>query len=189
MRRPAFTLIEIMVVVVVVAILSAMAIPSMVGSQRRAELRTQSDRLVETLRYARRMAVLQGRTLRVVLVVEDPEQARRSSYHLEVATTDLDEPQAFQKATGGSVKPAVLPDTVRLEGVEVTLDQYAASPEGFGQRSAIHFRPDGSADAALLSLGNGQQSQRIVVDATSGRVTRLTDPDAVPPAVREDLDA
>ena len=59
MHRPAFTLIEIMVVVLVIGILSTFAIPQFLGSQRTsAELNTAADDLVTTLRYLQRRAVV-----------------------------------------------------------------------------------------------------------------------------------
>ncbi len=187
-RPRGFTLIEIMVVVVIIGILSAAAVPSMVDSYRRATLRTEVDQLIHTLRYAQRMAVVKGRSLRVVIVVDDVEADGRSTYRLELASEDLDQPEPYVKANGGAVKPVTLPAELRFRDVTIDAGEYVLSAANSGLSYALRFFADGSADAVLLQLGDGVSTQTIWVEASTGHVGRLSE-DQPPPPPREDLDA
>lgn len=184
MPRHAFTLIEIMVVVAIIAVLSAMAVPSLMGSYRKAELADQTQQLYDAARYTQRMAVVKQRTLRLVLVLQDPEHDGRSSYHIELASTDLDEPEAYTKANGGSVKPTVFPETLRL--LDVKLGNGEAE---WSDTLAVRFFADGSADGAVIQLGDDQRVRSIVIDAATGRVESVPRRVEAPPNLREDLDA
>ena len=57
-RRSAFTLIELLLVVVIMLLGAAMTVPSFVRSYRGAKLRTSARTIVMSHRYARGMAVL-----------------------------------------------------------------------------------------------------------------------------------
>ena len=57
-RRRAFTLVELLLVVVIVAITAAVAMPSLVESIRWHRLRAASHTLVTIARYSRSMAIL-----------------------------------------------------------------------------------------------------------------------------------
>ncbi|MEM1027829.1 MAG: hypothetical protein AAGJ38_07075, partial [Planctomycetota bacterium] len=179
------TLIEIMVVVAIIAVLSAMIAPSLMGSFQQATLRSETQRLYDTARYVQRMAVVRQRTIRLVLNPEDPEHDGRSSYHLELATTSLDEPETYSRVNSGSVKPVVLPESVKL--VDIKLD--AGEFESYGDEIALRFFPDGSADGAVIQIGDDQRVRSIIVEPTTGRVESIPQRVDVMPGLREDLDA
>lgn len=185
MSSRAFTLIEIMVVVAIIAVLSAMMVPSLMGSYQKATLRSETQRLFDTARYVQRMAVVKQRTIRLVLVVEDPENEGRSSYHLELATTDLDEPETYTRVNGGAVKPVVLPEGLRLIDVQLSAGEY----ESVGGEIALRFFADGSADGAVILLGDDQRVRSIIVEPTTGRIESVPQRVDTMPGLREDLDA
>ena len=190
MSRRGFTLIEIMVVVLVIAVLSALTLPSLSGSYQRAALQSAADDLAQTLRYARRVAVLRGQTLRLVVVPEDAEHDGRSSYHLEIETTELDAEETFVRTEGGAVKPSVLPAEllIAVEPRENTGSDTASLDAGDG-RFHLRFFPDGTADESLIHLTDGHANRQILVDGVNGRVTPLLPDRPPPPPSREDLDA
>ncbi|MEM9418800.1 MAG: prepilin-type N-terminal cleavage/methylation domain-containing protein [Planctomycetota bacterium] len=185
MHRQAFTLIEIMVAVSIIAVLSAMMVPSLMGSQRKATLRSEAQRLYDTARYVQRMAVVKQQTLRLVLVLEDPEHDGRSSYHLELATTDLDEPETYSRVEGGAVKPVVLPEGVQLLDVLRDIGGY----EVLAGEISLRFFADGSADGAVILIGDDQEVRSIIVEPMTGRVELVPQRVETMPSLREDLDA
>lgn len=185
-RKPrAFTLIEIMVVVAIIAVLSAMVVPSLMGSYDKSTLQSESQRLFDTARYVQRMAVVKQRTIRLVLVPEDPEHDGRSSFHLELATTDLDEPETYSRVNGGAVKPVVLPEKVRLVDVQLNAGEFESATDEI----ALRFFPDGSSDGAVILIGDDQRVRSVIVEPTTGRVELVNERVETMPGLREDLDA
>ncbi|MBB6429895.1 pilus assembly FimT family protein [Algisphaera agarilytica] len=185
MHRRAFTLIEIMVAVAIIAVLSAMMLPSLMGSRDKATLRSETQRLYDTARYVQRMAVVKQRTLRLVMLPEDPEHDGRSSYHLELATTDLDEPETYSRVEGGAVKPVVLPEGVKLLDVLRDVGEF----EVFTGEIALSFYADGSADGAVIHIGDEQSVRSIIIEPMTGRIESVPERVETMPSLREDLDA
>jgi len=66
-RNQGWTLIEMAVVAVIAGILSALAIPSMVGMQGRSELRDATNQIKSALQEAQRSAIKSGRRCRVLV--------------------------------------------------------------------------------------------------------------------------
>jgi prepilin-type N-terminal cleavage/methylation domain-containing protein len=69
-RRAGFTLIEIMVVVGIVALFAAMAVPSWLAYQRNAQLRTAARTVSNAFSYARAHALATGNRHNVVFAVD-----------------------------------------------------------------------------------------------------------------------
>ena len=59
--RPAFSMIEILLVIAVVGILSAVALPSMSKARSRAELTSATNRFMRTVGVARQAAIMRGK--------------------------------------------------------------------------------------------------------------------------------
>lgn len=174
-----------MVAVAIIAVLSAMMLPSLMGSRDKAALRSEAQRLYDAVRYVQRMAVVKQRTLRLVLVPEDPEQDGRSSYHLELATTDLDEPETYSRVESGAVKPVVLPEGLQLIDVLRDVGEF----ETFTGEIALRFFADGSADGAVILIGDDRAVRSIIVEPMTGRVEIVPQRVETMPSLREDLDA
>ena len=59
--RPAFSMVEILVVMAVIGILSAVALPSFTRARARAELNSATNRFSRTVGVARQAAIMRGR--------------------------------------------------------------------------------------------------------------------------------
>ena len=59
--RPAFSMVEIMIVIAVIGILSAVALPSFTRARARAELTSATNRFQRTVGVARQAAIMRGR--------------------------------------------------------------------------------------------------------------------------------
>ena len=167
-KPSAFTLIELMVVLALIAILSAVLLPEMRGSLEEVQLRSSARKLAEACDVAFSRSVATGRTLRLewdrtagkFRVIHDPEESRPRTGS---STEDrADGPIDFPGATG-SIDPRITVDLHRLSagsgngnasdgprgGAPAGMDSRVATG---GAATAIEFRPDGTADASEFVL-------------------------------------
>lgn len=66
-------MVELMIVVVIIGIITAVTLPSLVGSIRGQKLRAASSTVVKAGRYARSMAVMRQKDVRLVAIPGDTE--------------------------------------------------------------------------------------------------------------------
>ena len=111
-HRKGFSLIELMLVVAVIGIASAVTLPSFYRSLRGNRLRTAGRAVVIAGRYARSMAVMKQQVMVVEFNLTRSEISVRPA-RAEAAASDSDD--AF---TSPSMTPAVLTDEVSSEDVE-----------------------------------------------------------------------
>lgn len=164
----AFTLIELMVVLALIGILSAVLLPEMRGSLQEVQLRSSARKLAEACDLAFSQSVATGRTLRLewdrtagkYRVIHDPEESRpRAGSGTEArANGPVDFPGA-----AGTIDPRITVDLHRLgagSGNGIGTDgRRGGIPTGMDSRvatgasaTAIEFRPDGTADASEFVL-------------------------------------
>ncbi len=182
-RQPGFTLVELIVVIVVIALLTALAVPSLDATMQRASLRTQARELFDTARYTQRMATIKRRTIRLVLVPEDAQWKGRSSYRIEVMSEDVDAEQTYLSLTGGPIKPTIIVEPVRIVGVDVVTGDPA------DETLAVRFHADGTADGAIIRMQGAGLTHCIVIEPMTGRAELVEDTVTSLPSLREDLDA
>jgi type II secretion system protein H len=181
MSRRGFTLIELMVVVLLIAVLSTLALPQLGGVWSNTQLNAAADDLTRAARFAQRMAVSTQRSLRLVVVEQDPETGR-SAFRVEVESTDLESPEAYAEISGRLGRNTLLPDSVRIA------DVLLAEQEPLDPTTAVTFRPDGTADATVIQLLSNDRVVSIMIEPNRGRVQRVDEPVQQLPNAREDLD-
>ncbi|HZV33519.1 MAG TPA: GspH/FimT family pseudopilin [Verrucomicrobiae bacterium] len=146
-RRGAFTLIEIMVVMVLIGIMSAMVIPEMRGTFEDALLRSTARELMGVIELASSRAISMNQTLRVTL---DPLSGR---YEIERLKRDgLAEdfvPLADVPHSSGQLDKRIAiqihnSDEISANAGNETQSQ-VSTPE-------LVFNPDGTAQEALILL-------------------------------------
>ncbi len=179
MKRQAFTLIELMVVVAVIAVLAGMAITSFGGSLDNARLESSVDRLHAQMRYAHRYAVMHQCVCRVVFVLDDSDAG--PGYQIEVESTDPDSQDTYVAIRSGVGKPVQLSGKVRF--AEVMID----NSTDIGQY-IITFQPTGEATAAAIQLTDGKRTWSVVVEPNTGRSRIVEQAVSQMPNLREDLD-
>ena len=184
--RRAFTLIELLLVVVIMLLASAIAVPSFVRSYRGAKLRTSARAVVMSHRYARGTAVLKQVEVAVlydakkntieIVSVTDPAAARDHDQVAEErarAAADL----AKVTAAGGAEPPprpagAVASELVRrlAEGVSiVNFESEKVEQEKDGLYWVNYYR-NGMCDPYSLELRDEYNKAAVVtVDPLSGK--------------------
>lgn len=173
-----FTLVELMVVVAVVAVLSMLVAPQMMGARASAELRQAARDLYTSAQWARHRAVMRGETCRLVLVEEGERRVIR------IESSEDPETVAFAVLQEGPLRPVVLPVGVRFGQVMIEPTAREVS-----EARAVWFYPDGRADAAAVQVTGGGRVYSLLVEPNTGRSELVEGAVMQTPNSRNDLDA
>ncbi len=156
-RHQGFTLIELMVVIVIIGIMSAMIIPEISGSYEAALLRSTSRTLVEVFNIAYSRAITTGHTHLVRL---DSKQGR---YRLEREAQEGEEGRGFSPLHDISGGEGEIDKRITIQCHRAEAETQAmipgSVPEEMGKRDpseAISFYADGTADAVEVLLRDRQ---------------------------------
>jgi prepilin-type N-terminal cleavage/methylation domain-containing protein len=149
-RQPGVTLAELVIVLVILGLLSAIAVPRLADTIRRQRLDNASRRLVEDIRLARSLAI-RDKTDRSV--VFEPVLQR---YSLP------DEP-----GLDGSTRPYVVQFNPQQGPVRLVSASFGGSSELVFSRLGV---PAAGGSAALT---DGVQQITVLVSPTTGRVSRV----------------
>lgn len=151
--RRAFTLLELMLVTIILAIASAVVVPNFALRGRRMELASSAEQLVYTIRFGQLHAISKGRPVRLV--------AHNNSYWLEAdARKGLDELNELMK------KPDYQPVKERW-GRRVVLPRNIQLTE---LREPIEIFPNGTISAADLKVCRDQDCLLVSTTQQLGRV-------------------
>jgi type II secretion system protein H len=142
-RKRAFTLVELMTVIVIIAIMTALIVPEMKGTFQDALLRSTGRELVDAIELSSSRAVSLNQTVRLDLdAATGRYELARKTHH-----NGVEEFEPLKDVAGANGKW----DTrvsVRIVQQEDASDEATAT----NQVSALMFNPDGTADNALIML-------------------------------------
>jgi len=162
-RVSGYTLLELLVVLIIISLVSAMVVPKLVGSLNSLNIQTTAKRLASSLRYAREQAVSENTKCIALLDV--------SAHRLLIFFNqdELDETSPDLLGEEGVSKARLvyeLPTDVTIEKIESASGEVESSP------FRIDFFPNGSSTGAKITLRNERQKRfQITVDFITALVT------------------
>ena len=157
----AFTLIEILLVVIIVGIVLGLAAPNFSSGYSHFQLNKTADDLLSVSRWAQAMAVGQERTY--ALSFSDDRHSYilvRTKIPLQNEGTgnidDSNDQDTFEPVNGTLGRMHTIPDTIHLD----TQDR-------------IEFYPDGTIDSATIELASSDQQITISSAKVRGMMTKV----------------
>ena len=180
-KRLAFTLVELMVVVAIIAVLSGMAIPQFFGRSQAVALRQSTRELLDAARYAQHLAVTQRRNFRLVI---DPREGR---FEIQGQDDPERQPDSYGKLKYGVIRSGRLPEGVRFG--DIRIDSGEGTTAADWDEQFITFTPTGGADAAIIQIGNEKTVYSLLISSTTGRAQLVRGAEDQLPNDRLDLDA
>lgn len=153
----AFTLIEMMIVIAIVALFLSIGIPSMFRSLHKEGMRKATSDLLEACATARSAAIISGKMTELVFVPGDKSFSVTGGGGVSAETAE----------TGSQIEvPAFsgrLPDEIDFEGLllygtEVT-DQ---------ERVRVKFYPNGTSDAFGVVITSGTEVRAVTLEVITG---------------------
>ncbi len=159
----AFTLIELMVVIVLMAILSGALVPSIVSAARRTGAKAAATKVVDLLDFAYATAIARRQP-----VVVNLDSERRLCW---VSVQSISLPWLSDI---NEVQPRTLASVALPDGIEVSFFRVSevAPVKGSEMRwETIRFEPDGTAEDVLIELTDRNQGcWTLEVVAATGEV-------------------
>lgn len=158
-RRHGFTLVELMIVIVMMAILSALIVPEMKGTLEGELLHSTSRKLMQATGIAYRQSVTSNQPHRLRV------DTSRGRFQIERRATSDESPTGFVPLEGVTGAKGKLDRRIQIEIAEVTEEsdeevvemESADAPEERGKVSdAILFKPDGTAEKREIRLRDRQ---------------------------------
>jgi len=151
----AFTLVEIMLVIIITGIILALAAPNFSKGYSRFQLRQTADDLLTVSRWAQAMAIGQERIYALSLTSD-----HRSYMLVRVKSDDENLTQDnFEPVNGALGRKHTIPDTIRLNT----------------QVDRIEFYPDGTIDPAIIRLASPDQKTVLSSTEVRGMMTKVSD--------------
>jgi prepilin-type N-terminal cleavage/methylation domain-containing protein len=160
-----FTLVEILLVIIIIGIISALAAPNFSKGYSGFQLNQTTDDLLNISRWAQAMAIGQERTYALSF---SPD---RRSYGLVRAkiTEGADDQNSFEPINGSLGQMHTIPDAIRL------LVTQPKDSQGTGDIDRIQFYPDGTIDPETIQLSSHDQKTVLSSTQVRGMMTKVSD--------------
>ena len=168
-RADGFTLTELLLVVAIIALVGSVGGGMYVGSYKRLLVEKAARQFLLTAKYARIMAIEQGRPYELQLVEASEEQGQGFA----VTTVEWDPETGTGKPTivrDFYCKPVEFEGDVTFEAVEIAAMMSDEASEEAPQQK-ITFLPDGSAEAAVVQFGDGKTHYTVAIMASTGKAS------------------
>ena len=175
----AFTLIEIMIVMAIVAIIMATGVPSMMRAMEKDELAKAVNDVIEGCKTARDRAILQGVPW-VFTVTSETGQLNVEAAPREIRRTEAEPAASESEETGGAGASSKIPaapysgfprklgEDVMVQLIDVNFVSYMDAPE-----ARVRFFPNGIADEFTIVVAFKGKQRSVTVDIVTGQATEL----------------
>ena len=167
-HRRAFSLIEIMIVISIVAIVISAGVPMMFRAMQKNELIKAVSDIVEGCSHARARAILQGVPTEFVIRAEDGNLSiqtaavrRRQAFESQDST--LIPKEATEKPTAALAFSSQLGEDVIVRFLDVNFKDHMELPE-----ARVRFYPNGTSDEFAIVIETQDGQRKIALEVVTG---------------------
>lgn len=171
----AFTLIEIMIVMAIVAIIMAMGVPSMMRAMEKDDLAKAVNDVIEGCKTARDRAILQGIPWTFIVkengelnVEASPREIRPKALDSGIEESGTLAPAPTLPSAPYSGFPRKLGEDVMVQLIDVNFISHMEAPE-----ARVRFFPNGIADEFTIVMAWKGKQRSVTVDIITGQATEL----------------
>ena len=151
-KTRGFTLVELLMVAMIVALLAGATGWFAIGTYKKMTIERSAKEIMLAAKYARIAAVEKGQTYELLL------DAGQRSFALVCGS----EPVSNQYT-----KPGSLTGDAVFE--KISIASFSQGESDDGEYNTIAFNSDGSADAAVIGLGDGKNQYTIYISPATGK--------------------
>jgi len=171
-----FTLLELMVVLFIIGLMTALVTPRLIGSLTKLNLKTSAQKISSSLRYARSQAVSQQIIYHAVfdfeknglfIEAEKPQDDEDAYLKAELESAETDSTKAGENRT----EFYLLPEDVKIEKAVTANDEIDS-----GLFDIVFYPTGNSSGGSVILVDEKERRFQISVDFITGIVS-LTEPD------------
>ena len=188
-QHAGFTLVEILLVVMIIAMATAAFASGSFRMYKKMSLDKAVRKFVLATKYARVYAIENQSECVLVLNAsgqQDDEEQSGSGFFLAAVELDQQSGEEYEVTISNSyTSPMKFSTDVEFEAIEIVS---TSNDDLDSDASFIVFRPDGTADSALITIGNSMKSYNVFIAAATGKAQVLNEDIEELPQVSVDLD-
>lgn len=164
-RRPrGFSLIEIVAVIVIIGVLSAMMVPSLVSGLNRARVNGAITRITQTMALCGNLAATDSQPFRLNF---NPGTGR---FWITFEPDPLEQPGVFAPLRLSDMAAWQLDESIRIRDYRIAIEAQEVEEQA-DEAPFIEFRPDGTCDGIMMIIETDSEDvYTIVLSPITGRV-------------------
>lgn len=166
-KQKGFTIAEVLLVVIIIGLVTSAGTGMYLGTFKKMQVQRVAYDFFATVQYARIAAVERQMPYKLELDMSN------RAFSLGTSQWDEESEEVVQEVVRNSFcRPVQFGGDIQFESIQIDTEEWAAETQEETeqeQEQAIAFRPDGTAQSAVIQIGDGRTHYTIAVNSATGR--------------------